>query len=206
MRNMVRALVVTTALAAAPAAHANTWYTFGGDEFALTPTAGDWNTEEAQAVSDGGFLATIPDQATENFIISTFLTPQPTPLPLWIGFYDPTQDSLGGSHASNFVWASGAPVTYTDWNTATGEPNNTSGIEYYTAINWHTAVGEAGVVGTWNDVPLDGTTGYGGSTTGPYFGIEEVAVPEPGTLGLLGLGLAALGLVRTRQRRETVGI
>ncbi|MGA2233830.1 MAG: lectin-like protein [Tepidisphaeraceae bacterium] len=76
-----------------------------------------WNGSEAQAVALGGTLATVQNLAENSWIQNTF-----GPLvgdggsSLWIGFYDPIpNDGTGAQHAADFIWASGAPVTYTNW-------------------------------------------------------------------------------------------
>ena len=76
---------------------------------------------------------------------------------------------------------------------------NYNGIEYWTAINWHYAASGSGVPGLWNDMPLTGSDSYSVAVNGPYYGIIEV--PEPGAVVLLGVGLAAAGLVRRRVNR-----
>ena len=144
----------------------------------------------------GGNLTTVNDAAENAWIVGNLAVAVPggvdlSHLPLWIGYSDPTHDAGGGSHAGNFVWADGETSTYTNWNTGTGEPNNDGG-EYYAAINWHLAQA-GGPVGTWNDTAEPGSTGFGGTSDGPYFGIVEIAVaPEPASLGVLGMGAAAL--------------
>jgi hypothetical protein len=61
----------------------------------------------------------------------------------------------------------------------------------------------------WNDTPLNGTTGFGGRTDGPYFGLVERGQPsEPiltpsrwGLVTLAGLALAAgLAFISIRMR------
>src|SRR5262249_23259674 len=61
-----------------------------------------------------------------------------------------------------FVWVSGEPVTYTNWNP--GEPNNSGGNENYTEM--------LGSNGQWNDQP-DGGNGF------VQFGIAEIGGPPP---------------------------
>ena len=172
---------------------------------------GNWYQAQSEAQSLGGNLITIQSQAEDTFIVNNVLQdftssggPNLSDLPLWLGLYDPTGASIpdgpGGSgsrHAADFVWANGSSSAYRDWNTATGEPNNAdSEIENYAVINWFYALGpgnsDYGSSSTWNDVPLGGTTGYGGTSDGPYYGIAEVAVPESSSWGLLAGGMILL--------------
>jgi len=69
-----------------------------------------WEEAEAQAVELGGHLVTINDVAEELWIHSMY-----SGLEMWIGFND--IDSEG-----TWVWSSGQPVTYTNWDLY--EPNN----------------------------------------------------------------------------------
>jgi Lectin C-type domain len=98
-----------------------------------------WN--EANAAAQGlsccgaaGHLATIADAAENDFIRLNLGGVQG-----WIGFNDV---AIEGS----FVWVTGEPVTYTNWNS--GEPNNSNGIEDCVEIY--------GSHGGWNDLPCDG--------------------------------------------------
>jgi hypothetical protein len=156
----------------------------------------NWTTAEADAELLGGHLTTINDAAENAWIVSNLLVNVSggtnfSDIPLWIGLSDPDiGDGSGAAHAADFAWADGDPSAYRNWNTGTGEPNN-DGSEYYAAINWHFAQNSGNPVGTWNDVPLNGSVGFGGNTDGPYFGIVEI-VPEPASLGLLGVGAAIL--------------
>src|SRR5262245_55408142 len=124
----------------------------------------NWTQAETEAVGLGGHLTAVNDAAENAYLVSTFLTGLNANKAMWIGFNDQTTEGT-------FVWSSGDAVTYTNW--ATGEPNNASNNEDYTAINWHFARGDAVPQGTWNDTPLGGTSGSGGNTNGPYRGIME---------------------------------
>ena len=165
-----------------------------GHFYFLTPTTSSWVTSEAEAVTLGGHLASITSAAEESFLITNFLVDSSSVAtkPLWIGLTDATS-GLGSKNYS--TWTTGEAVTYTDWNDPT-EPNNLNGSEDYVALNWHYSFGETGVKGTWDDLPLNGSTAnYGGNNAralGPYYGIVEV-VPEPATNALLGVGMV-LGL------------
>lgn len=71
--------------------------------------------------------------------------------------------------------------------TATNEPTDSPPGEYYGTINWHRAQ-TGGPVGTWNDTPLGGTTGYGGTSNGPYYGIAATAaIFHPGDVNQDGV-------------------
>jgi Lectin C-type domain len=174
---------------------------------------GSWTVSEAVAQSLGGHLATIRSAAENSWIVSNVAVdysgtggPNASSVPLWIGIYDPVYGDGGGAqHAANFVWASGEPITYTNWNPDTGigpDPNNARGLEYYGTINWHYAYGGF-PAGTWNDCPLEGNGPDSAhpNTDGPYYGIVEV-VPEP-TVGLVGLVLTLTSRLRPRHGRSS---
>lgn len=136
---------------------------------------GNWYTAEAAAVTLGGHLVTINDAAEETWLKNTFGTSL-----YWIGF---TDSAIEGT----WQWVSGEAVTYTNWSG--GEPNNFGGEDWAT-MNWGSG---------WNDLaPGTSAEGY---PWGLYRGIAEwktSSVPEPGTLLLLGSGLAGLAAFRKR--------
>jgi hypothetical protein len=95
----------------------------------------------------------------------------------------------------NFRWVTGEPFTYSNWKES--EPSNTPPGENYVAINWaYSDAPPRGLKGDWNDTPLNGTTGYGGKTDGPYFGlVERESDPsQPPRRGVAKLA-ACIGLI-----------
>ena len=165
------------------------WYT-------LSSSPSTWTAAESEALSMGGHLVTINGAQEQAFLVSTYLAgADANTKSYWIGINDQATEGL-------FVWASGEPVTYTNWNT--GEPNNYFGNEDYGAINWHWSQTSTGAVGTWNDTP---DNGINGALTGPLpmLGIIELtssAVPEidPAGMGsVLALVTGALSLLERRR-------
>jgi hypothetical protein len=134
---------------------------FQGKTYVLTSAAEDWLSAEAEAVSKGGHLAAVTSQAEQDFLTATFCS---AATPFWIG-----GSNVNGT--GQYQWTTGDPFVFTAWSP--GEPNNSGGVEHYTAMNWHFAEGN-GPAGLWNDAPEPGTTGYPGTTDGPYFGIIEI--------------------------------
>jgi hypothetical protein len=174
-------------------------------------TTGTWLSAESQAQALGGNLVTIHSAAENQFLSNTFfqnLTSQGGPnlstaYVLWMGLYDPTGAIAddGAQHAANFVWANGETSSYRNWDT--GEPNDGNGgpHEYYGGMWGPDAqvLVEGGVptpLGTWDDLP----NLYPGPAVPSqgFYGIAEVPVPEPATIGLLGVG-AILAVVRGRR-------
>lgn len=153
-----------------------------------------WTDSQAEAVLLGGNLATINNQAENDWVFSTFGTFAGEDRSLWIGL----TDIVGGQ----FAWASGEPLIYTNWAAegqpgSGAEPNNFGGVEHYAEILPPADV--YGRVTYWNDLPNDG-----------YFfdmprGVVEV-VPEPSTLVLCSLGGAGLFIAGRRTRMKKHGV
>jgi hypothetical protein len=135
-------------------------------------TSDTWTNSEAEAVSLGGHLVTINDAAENQWVVDNFSTYGGVDRPLWIGLTDRDQEGT-------FVWTSGEPFTYSNWNLASGEPNNSGGSGYEEDFAYiiQNNSGNPSVFPTfWNDVPNDG---YG--VIPPIHGVVEIgsAVPIP---------------------------
>ncbi|MDB4780254.1 hypothetical protein OAG46_00490, partial [Planctomycetota bacterium] len=97
-----------------------------GHQYALTPVL-NWTDAEALAVQTGGHLATIRDQAENDWLMSTFNTNA------WIGFTDEASEGT-------WTWTSGEIPGFTNWSA--GEPNNLGNEDHA-----HLIVS----TGKWND-------------------------------------------------------
>lgn len=155
-----------------------------GHYYALTLGATNWAAAEALAVSWGGRLASITSAHEQQFINDTFLTGSFEHLPLWIGLMAPPtkppfkkklgslEIQFGKAATPKFQWVTGEAFNYSNWKP--GEPSNTPPGENYVAINWeYSDSPPRGTKGDWNDTPVNGTSGYGGKTDGPYYGLVE---------------------------------
>jgi hypothetical protein len=153
-------------------------------------TEDTWQSSEAQAVSLGGHLATINDQAEQDLVFSSFGSFSGVSRSLWIGLTD--QASEG-----NFTWISGEPVLYTHWIAL--QPDNAFGNENYVhMVNSANEFGHSG--GLWNDLASPNTIF---ATFNPLNGVVEV-VPEPASAALTLAGL--MGLLGFRwQAKRAVG-
>jgi alpha-tubulin suppressor-like RCC1 family protein len=128
-----------------------------------------WTGAEASAVALGGHLVTINDAAEQTWVYNTFATYGGTNRnALWLGYYDPSRDTNGLAHVTNFVWASGEPVTYTHWSS--GEPNNYGVGEYYGAM-MTPPDSRASYWLDMDNIASINATGQGGS---PVYGVVEV--------------------------------
>ena len=174
-------ILLLLTLVAAPSARAVTVIDFasylGHDYYLLSE--GTWTESEAAAIGLGGHLATIDDAAENDFVSTRFGVVRS----LWIGLTDANVEGT-------YVWASGAPLLYTNW--FTNEPSDCTFVGCFSEdfVEIYQDYG-GGTVGRWNDLTDDN----------PLFGVVEVVpVPEPSSLLLLGLAGGAV-VYRVRRRR-----
>jgi hypothetical protein len=127
-----------------------------------------WTDSESEALTLGGHLVTINDGAENDWVFDTFvpLLPPDVGATLWLGLNDAAQEGT-------FVWASGEPVTFTNWGI--NQPDNARGVEDYAHMwtpfnlpqlptDWR----------KWNDAANDGFN------VGTPYGVVEVEVTPVG--------------------------
>jgi len=120
-----------------------------------------WTDAEAEAVSLGGHLATINDQAEQDWVYDTFTAGGTIDRGLWIGLSD-------ASFEGAFTWSSGAPVAFTFWHPLM--PDNCIDEDYVHLL------GGAPPDGRWND--LTNTVGVGCAVGFPLpHGVIELGGP-----------------------------
>ena len=100
-----------------------------------------WQNAEAQAVIMGGHLATVRNQAENDWLMKTFGGRGGRPHLLWIGLSDRDKKF-------HFTWSSGESASYTAW--ARGEPNNAGRGEDFVAI-YYPNHSEGGKWNDWDD-------------------------------------------------------
>lgn len=147
-----------------------------------------WTASEAEAISLGGHLATVSDAAENSWLYNTFTRFGGINRTLWIGLNDAAQEG-------QFVWSSGEPVTYTNWWSAGGSPNNCCGGEDYVHI-YDQSRGPS-ISTLWNDYG-NGALEFGVALHGV---VELSPVPEPAVYTLLIAGLCYLSRVKAGKRR-----
>jgi hypothetical protein len=130
---------------------------------------GSWTNAENTAVALGGHLATVRSQAEHDWLTATWHNYQGIDIDMWIGL---TDQAVEGT----FVWISGEPVTYTNWDT--GEPNDGGTGEDYADMRKNNPNAY------WNDLP--DAPPITGAHYNPH-GVVEINT-APGTPFCLGDG------------------
>ena len=159
-----------------------------------------WEGAAAEALSLGGYLATINDQGEQDFLWNSWKNSLGAGEGLFIGL------ERSGHHGQNiFVWMNGEPVNFTYWasNAYGPEPNDGWGRYEENYVNMDSRFNPAG---GWNDVPNQGADWLGDrgivEVNNPGDpGSGEISTPEVSTLVLLGSGLAGLVIRRRRQAK-----
>jgi Lectin C-type domain/PEP-CTERM motif len=155
------------------------------------PSGITWANAQADAVSRGGYLATMTS-AAENSIayglissdISYWYVTGSESWGPWLGGLQPSGSS---EPSGGWTWVTGEAFSYANW--AGLQPNNSSQNENRIQFSGHNAPGGAA---TWNDLN-DSATTY----VRAYI-VEFNAVPEPSCLGLATLGLITFSLKRRK--------
>jgi len=113
---------------------------YNGHRYVLVNQNMTWPQAKSYAESIGGYLVTIGDEGENKFVNDLARTAGITDAH-WIGFSDEATEGT-------FVWVTGEPVTYTNWNS--GEPNNAYGAGESYGEFWYNT-------DTWNDAPISET-------------------------------------------------
>jgi len=153
--------------------NASTFYIYNGHKYWVVEEPGiSWEAAQEIAVNSGGYLATITSPEEQAFIEENL----PLVWYLWIGGY---QTAPSNDPSANWAWVTGEPWSYTNWGP--GEPNDYFG---YASEEYLTIRGD----GMWNDLWNDPNR-FNSYIQGF---IVEAPVPIPGTIWLLGAGLAGV--------------
>ncbi|RMH01527.1 MAG: hypothetical protein D6702_11490 [Planctomycetota bacterium] len=124
----------------------------------------NWTLAEAAAVALGAHLATIEDQAENDWVTQTFGTWGGVQRDLWIGLNDAAVEG-------SYVWADGSTSTWTNY--APGEPNNSTVNDPVHGEDYIHIYGAGALAGQWNDMH-DTSLSWGND----LYGLVEIGGPR----------------------------
>lgn len=170
--------------------HAYDWYSYNGHYYTLTNSWETWTEAETEAVSLGGHLVTINDDAENIWLTNTFKDTYNRQFfgnswqnIAWIGYYKSSND---------WQWISGEPVTFYRHDYP-GWPQG--GDHAYLHLAYHP------FYETWNANPLHDTN-YSYNPKGIIESLSlPVVVPLPSSYLLLGSVTLGIGISGYRHQR-----
>jgi subtilisin-like proprotein convertase family protein len=151
----------------------------------LLLNSNNWSGSEMWAQSLGAHLVTINDAAENNWIVTNFAAYNSVVRDLWIGLNDITQEA-------NFVWTSGEPFIYSNWQTSPLQPDNNApgpGEDWVHIYNGGAPPWVNGFfTGGWNDYRNDLTGQNLPSGFRTFNGVVELpAIPGRAQISLQGV-------------------
>lgn len=178
---------VALGLAAQGAQAGVIWASNGHEYDVITAEGITWTAAQAAtaALGSGWHLATITSGAEDSFVASLLPASPASRSHYWLGASDAAVEGT-------WAWVTGEAFSYTHW--WGGEPNN-SGNEDYLAYDFRSGWG-------WNDAADTVGRDYGFLRGYVIERSGSGAVPLPGTLPLLALGLGLAGFAARRQRQR----
>lgn len=115
-----------------------------GHTYELVTDLVTWPEAQTAAIARGGFLATIVNQAEQDFIQNHVLVENDDLHHAWIGGYQDLNAPDYAEPAGGWRWLTGEEWSYTNWFGS--EPSNTGGDEHFLM-----AYQSAANFGFWND-------------------------------------------------------
>lgn len=172
----IKAVIGITVLTFAAAGANADPIVFGGtgNSYAVVSGEGTLTWDEAKAAAEalGGHLVTITFAEENDFVADLVNTYGTGDLQrYWLGGYQTDPGTAVCEPGACWEWVTGETWSYENWEV--GEPNNGVGGTQHFLHYWRTP-------GMWDDMENR-------SLMDSF--VVEFEVPEPGTLGLLGLGL-----------------
>lgn len=199
MKTLVMVVILVSVLAVPVFAYDWATSPVNGHRYILVDSS-SWTGAEAQAVVLGGHLATIRNDAENDWIYQFALANKESCYRLWMGLHI-MEGASGPAPGYGWEWVSGESISYTRWNYIDGmdpaDPiwsnHNRGGFMW--VRYWDPPWKNYEQMTSWGPELEEGLPWHGSYSTG----IVEV-VPEPSSIFALIGGLATLTTLKRRRK------